>query len=805
MKAMLSRARMSGRHFAMLLLVVAIPAITLAVMAALTPLPSALLSEQDPSLRVLDRHGRLIREVRSQDGELFASVRLSDVAPEAIAALVAAEDARFFRHPGVDPLAIARAFGQLLEQRRIVSGASTITQQLARTLVRRPRTLVGKIKEMALAIRLERSLSKDQILEQYLSRVAFGTAVRGIDAASRLYFDKPPSKLSLAEAAALISIPRGPSLYDPRRHPEALLARRNRVLERMRSRRLWPTDAIDRALAEPLVVRRGLVEGGAPHFVRAMAGGVLEPFIGTRAKTREVVATLDGDLQNEVETLVAQTAERMVSAGGTAASVIVVDNRTSEVLAYVGSPDFSSERALGQNDGVRALRQPGSALKPFIYAAGMEQLGLTGATLLPDIELHLPAAPGAYEPKNYDGRFHGPVRLRDALGSSLNVPAVHTASRLGAKRALDVLRRFGFESLDRDAAYYGPAIALGDGEVRLTELVAAYATLARGGVYQRLRFASTARREDGTRTPIGNESSRRVIDARVAALITDILSDRGARVAAFGTESALELPFAAAVKTGTSKGFRDNVTVGFTHEVTVAVWVGNFDGTPMVHSSGVTGAAPLFRAVLLAAERRREREPLVDRTGLVDVEVCPLSGQRAGSDCPHAIHERFVAGTEPAVSCSMHVRAFVDSNGALASPDCKSSSSRVFERYPPEFSNWAARSGRPLLPTNASTQCPPEPRSGEYFFDIAGVAEGRVVYPFEGARFLYDPAVASAQQGVVLRAAADTTAVTFFVDGQAVGRSRKPYAVPWLLTPGAHTVRIEADGRQSPLVHFSVQ
>jgi penicillin-binding protein 1C len=310
----------------------------------------------------------------------------------------------------------------------------------------------------------------------------------------------------------------------------------------------------------------------------------------------------------------------------------------------------------------------------------MQELGMTGATLLPDVELQLPTPHGAYAPRNYDGRFHGPVRLREALASSLNVPAVHTAARVGPERVLQTLRAVGIRSLELDGAHYGAAIALGDGEVKLAELALAYSVLARGGLYRPLRYALEARQIDGRMQRVATAAPERVLDARIASVLADILSDDAARAASFGRGSVLELPFAVAAKTGTSKGSRDNWTIGFTREVTVAVWVGNFDGRPMRHTSGVTGAGPLFRGVMLAAMRGREPAALVDRNGLIEIEICALSGKRPGHHCPHRTRELFAAGDVPATSCDVHVELAVDpENGLLAGPGCKRPELRVFE------------------------------------------------------------------------------------------------------------------------------
>lgn len=780
------------------------PLCALLVAALLAPLPAGLgegASAAPHSVRVRDAHGRLLSEVRADGGGLSAPVALDELPEEVPLALLAAEDARFYWHPGIDPIAMARALGQALWHRRIVSGASTITQQLVKNVTGRPRTLGGKLTEMAVALKVEATLDKRRILAEYLARVEFGPNVRGIEAASRLYFDKPAQKLSLAEAAALAALPRGPSLYDPRRGSERLERRRNRVLARMLDSGFASADAVERARAEPIVLHRGAAEGGAPHFVRAVLSGGLQPELSGQ-ELSEVTATLDLDLQREVVALARQTRERIAAFDASAASVLVVDNASGDILAYVGSPDFSDARALGQNDGVRARRQPGSTLKPFVYAAGMDRLGLGVESLLPDVELHLATPEGDYSPRNYDGRYHGPVRLREALGNSYNVPAVWVAQEAGPAHVLDLLRRVGFSSLERSAEHYGAAIALGDGEVSLAELVNAYAALSRGGLVRPLRAVKRARLASGAELALPPLPEQRALPAESAALLGDVLSDPNARAAAFGRGSVLELPFPVAVKTGTSKGYRDNWTVGYTREVTVGVWVGNFDGRPMTGSSGVTGAAPLFRDVMLAAMRGRQPEPLIDSSGLRQLEVCALSGELPGPHCPHRVRERFAPGREPRESCEMHVSVPVDqATGLRAGPGCSGSKPEVFERYPDAYLAWARAAGRPLAPDGWSPRCPGAADSGD----------GRppsIAYPFDGARFVRDPGVSSAAQGILLRARVPGGAprVRFVVDGKPISSSAPPYSVLWPLSPGEHRVSVETpDGRASKPVRFVVE
>lgn len=782
------------------LLVVLAPVLALAIAAALEPLPRALAEHGDGGVRVLDRNGRVIGTVRAEGGLVAARVPLSEIAPEMVAALIAAEDSRFHVHPGIDPLAMLRAGGQAIAAGRIVSGASTLTQQLARNVVPRPRTARGKLRELAIALRIEWSLDKRQILEEYLNRVEFGPNLRGVEAASRRYFDKPAARLDLAEAATLAALPRGPTLYDPARGTERVRRRRDRILERMRDQGLADDDAVDRALAQPVTLQPGFVEGGAPHLASALARGVLDPELTEGAQ--QIQATLDLDLQREVETLTRHAAQQLADFDATSAAVLVVENASGDVLAYVGSPEFFDERAEGQNDGTRALRQPGSTLKPFVYATAMRELGMTGATLLPDVELQLPTPHGAYAPKNYNGRFHGPVRLREALASSLNVPAVHTAARVGPERVLATLHAVGIHSLDKDAAHYGAAVALGDGEVRLAELAQAYSVLARGGLRVPLRHALQVRRADGRVIASPSVAAERALDPRVAAVLTDILSDDAARAGSFGRAGVLELPFPVAAKTGTSKGFRDNWTIGFTREITVAVWVGNFDGRPMRGTSGITGAAPLFRNVMLAAMRGREPAPLVDRTGLVEVEVCALSGKRPDHRCPHRTHELFAASEVPAARCDLHVEVAVDpENGRLAGPGCKRPELRVFESYPASYGAWAVRAGRPLAPTEESPRCP-----GGAAHAPGGAPS--IAFPFDGARFVLDPGLGREQQQLLFRARASSgeRALRFVLDGRPLARVGAPFTAPWRLSPGEHVLHVETlAGSRSEPVRFVVR
>jgi penicillin-binding protein 1C len=789
-----------------------LPWVALALAAALTELPPELAERRPPSTGVVlrDRSAAVLRELRGDDGARARWITLDEAGPRFPRALVAAEDLRFYRHPGVDPIAILRAALQDLAARRVVSGASTLTQQLARALFKRPRTLRGKLAEMALAIRIEWSLSKGEILEQYQNRIAFGPSLRGVEAASRAYFDKPARDLSLAEAAALASLPRGPSLYDPAKGAERLLRRRDRVLGRMRGAGLASADEVERAAREPLVKSPGAGLGlSAPHLVRAVMAGAIEPPLGPlRNRAREITLTIDRSLQREIEVLAAFAVRGLRGRHVSAAAVVVLENATCEILAYVGSPDIEDAARLGHNDGVLALRQPGSALKPFVYELAMERLGWTAATALPDVELYLPTRDGDYHPNNYDGRFHGPVRIREALADSFNVPAVFTAAALGPARVLERLRALGLLSLGEDAEHYGAAIALGDGEVRLLDLAAAYAAIARGGALLPPRAVKAAVGKDGASIPLPAAKPIPVMDPGAAYVVTSILADPEARLASFGPGSPLELPFPAAAKTGTSKGFRDNLAVGFTPEVTVAVWVGNFDGSPMEGVSGVSGAGPLFHDALIAAMRGRPAGGFAEPAGLEEATVCSLSGELPGPACEHTRREVFarVGGrrTLPERTCPMHERVRVDvATGLRAGPACSSGvEARSFERFGAELSAWARTAGRTLAPEAYAPRCP----EGDAARAATGDARGRmrVAYPPDAAVFAIDPS-SSAPQAIRVRVEVPpgVSPVMLAIDGQA-RRLASPFVFDLPLAPGLHVLRASGAGLVSDPVTFTV-
>jgi penicillin-binding protein 1C len=561
------------------------------------------------------------------------------VAPLAVAATLAGEDHRFFSHPGVDARAVARALALAVRHGRAVSGASTITMQLARTLQPHPRSAWGKLGEVVTALRIERAQSKHQVLEQYLNRVYYGGGAYGIEAAARRFFGKPAATLSPGEATLLAVLPRAPLAYDPRHNLPAALERRARVLALLEAR--GGLDAATRARieAQPIVLAAAAgPDPRAPHFTDWALAQVPA---AARAAGGTVRTTLDLALQRRLERAVALHLEARRRVGLAQAGVVVIEPATGAVRALVGSADYG-ERTAGQLNITTTLRHPGSALKPFVYALAIEQ-GDDPASIAHD---QLAAVP-VYRPARRV-RERGPARYREALAGSFNVAAIDVLARVGVAPLLERLRLAGLGPLAGGSGDYGLELALGSGQVRLVDLAAAYGFLVEGG-----RVAPARLFEDA---PAGER--RQLFDARASWLVMDMLADPDARRASFGAELPLDLPFPVAAKTGTSSGFADTFAIAATREVVVAAWAGAFDGSGTRGHLAMWSAAPLARAGLLAAAELAGA-PLTlppPPPGLVTAEVCRLTGRAPGPACPRKL-EHLPAGQPPRAPCAGHAHA----------------------------------------------------------------------------------------------------------------------------------------------------
>ena len=582
------------------------------------PLPPGLLGDPDASPVLVDRHGTPISHLTLPDASRSMPVSLADFPADLIACTLAAEDKRFYGHGGVDFLATGRAAGDLLGKRRIVSGASTITQQLIK--ISSPpakRNPLTKIREALQARRLEMTWSKDRILTAYLNRLDYGNLRVGAAEAARFHFQKPMADLSLAECALLAGIPQAPSRLNPLHHPDKAISRRNVVLHRLAAAGQTDPARIAAALTEPLNLRPLKESQPAPWLAAVTPPDLTSP--------RQVIrTTLDLPLQRDLEAIVHEETAKLKTANLRHAAVVVIDNPTGEILALVSSAAWSDPRG-GQLNGAFVPRSPGSTLKPFTYLLAMELNHRTPASIIADIPSPFRTPQGLDLPENYDHAYRGPVTLRGALACSLNVPAMRELNALGGPGPLyRLLTTLGITTFDHDASFYGLGLTIGNAPVRLLELTNAYATLARGGrCFPPVLFPDSPAPHEETKLPFAATSF---------FLIADILSDPAARAPSFRPRGPLDLPFRCAAKTGTSSDFRDNWCLGFTPEFTVGVWAGNFESQPMKGISGVSGAAPIFHRAMLRAHRDRPPTWFPRPPGLTDIWIDNRTGNLATAD-----------------------------------------------------------------------------------------------------------------------------------------------------------------------------
>lgn len=596
------------------------------------PLPRGITEPPASGLEFLDRHGRTLRELRDGQEQFSRTAAEGEIPAVLMQATLAAEDQRFWSHNGVDWRATLRAAWQLVRNGRIVSGGSSITQQLVKLAAPRPRTFRTKLIEAAQALRLEREWDKPRILAAYLNRLDYGNLRAGSDAAARHYFDKAPADLSAAEAAFLAGLPQAPSRLNPRARFAGAKRRQEWILGRMHALGWLTSEDYTRSLAEPVQLAPPRREFAAPHFVDLL----LEREAPDTSRPQRVTTTLDLELNRFVEqTLRSQLARLREQQVGNGAAV-VLDNRTGAVLALVGSEDYFAPAA-GQVNGAWAPRSAGSTLKPFTYALAFER-GATPASIVADVPCEFSTATGVFAPVNYDRHCHGPVRHRLALANSLNIPAVRVLDELGGAAVLHArLRACGLTTLAQPAEHYGLGLTLGNAEVRLLELANAYACLARLGEWRPWRLLEGA----------GDyKSPTRVISREAAWLVADVLADNRARALAFGLETPLRFDFPVACKTGTSTDYRDNWAVGYTPEFTVAVWAGNFDGSPMRGVSGVTGAGPVLHTIFQNLRTRFGTTWFEPPTGWVQREVHPLTGKLVTEDARRSLTKDFAAVRE---------------------------------------------------------------------------------------------------------------------------------------------------------------
>jgi len=559
--------------------------------------------------RITDRHGALLAELWDEGRRTW--IPLSAVSQHLLDATIATEDATFYANVGIDPARIAGAALQNAQQGSVQSGASTITMQLARNLFIGPderyrESMDRKMLEAGLAQELTTLFSKDELLEMYLNLLNYGHLAYGPEAASQVYFAKPAADLTLAEATLLAGIPQQPATLDPFKNFDAARARQRIVLDMMvRHGKLTPAQA-DAAFAEPIALnpdpdRRIVAAPHFAHYVTQEAQALLDQESLARGGWT-ITTTLDLPMQTVAQDLVAaRVAEFQPQFDLSNAALVALRPGSGQILAMVGSADFDDASIDGQVNVAVSPRQPGSAIKPLLYATAFDDTLLSPASVLWDVPVTYTVSAGnVYTPVNYDHQFHGPVTARTALANSYNVPAIKLLDAVGVGRMLERSQAMGLRSLTQDANHYGLSLTLGGGEVTLLDLTTAFATLANAGAYTTPTPFLAVADAQGRPVALPQAEVRQAVSPAAAFQVTDILSDNAARTPAFGVNNPLRISQPAAVKTGTTSDWRDNWTVGYTRYLVVGVWAGNSDGRPMRNTSGLTGAAPIWSGFMQA-------------------------------------------------------------------------------------------------------------------------------------------------------------------------------------------------------------
>jgi len=647
------------------------------------------------STKIYDKNDDLLYDVYATKNRTLVS--LENISPNILKATLATEDSDFYKHRGFDLIGYIRAVFNMLRGGGL-QGASTLSQQLVKNaLLTTERTVTRKIKEFVLSLQIENKYSKDEILQMYLNEAPYGSTAWGIEAASWLYFNKTAKVLSLAESALIAGLPQSPTAYSPITNPDNAMDRQKYVLRLMRQRgwinssgqkEFLTEDDYNNALAEDLVFAEGSTTLKAPHFVMYVRQKLIDLFGedlvengGLRVKT-----TLDYKFHNEAQKIVFEEVERASNLLVGNSALVAMDTKTGAIISMVGSRDFFDTDRDGQVNVTLSLRQPGSAIKPITYATGLKQ-SYTASAVLFDVPTNFPqdAPRPDYVPVNYDGLYRGPIQARYALAQSVNITAVKMLRLVGIKNMIDTANSLGISSLVYDPSKYGLALTLGGGEVRLVELVNAFATFGNEGIYNPFYTIEEVLDKDGNVIYKHQLESRKVLDEGVAFIISDILSDNSARSPVFGFNSELNITgFTVAVKTGTTNDIRDNWTVGYTPLIAIGVWAGNNDNSPMHSSlaSGVTGAAPIWNRAMREYLKNFQDEKFKQPEDVIKVGVGKITGMKPFSDIEDTRWEYFIKGTEPAsYSNWIQELEICEDDDKLANDDCRDDDRTDFRTY----------------------------------------------------------------------------------------------------------------------------
>ncbi len=618
--------------------------------------------QQIVTTKIYDRYGRLLYRIYKDENRTL--VPLSRIPQNLVHATIAIEDREFYNHHGFSLRGIMRASVANLEGKSI-QGGSTITQQLIKnTLLTPEKTFKRKIREVLLSIIVDAAYTKEEILEMYFNEIPYGGSTYGAEEAAQKYFGKSVQDLTLAESALLAGLPAAPTVYSPfGSNPEMAFYRQAEVLRRMVEDEYITQEQAEEAKKQEIKFASNTDDIRAPHFVMYVRNLLVQRYGEEALSTQglEIRTTLDLDMQNIAQEEVSKEVDKLKNLRVSNGAALVTNPQTGEIMAMVGSRDYFDFKHDGQVNVTIRPRQPGSSIKPLTYATALEQGKLTPSSVIQDapITYQIPGSP-PYSPKNYDGRYHGNVTVRESLGSSYNIPAVKTLASVGISTVIDKGEQMGITTW-KDRSRFGLSLTLGGGEVLMTDMATLYGSFANYGYRVDLNpileiknyHGETLYRNSCALDNLGCPRVR-VLDPRVAYQITNILMDNKARTPAFGPSSVLYIPNQqVAVKTGTTNNLRDNWTIGYTTDYLVATWVGNNNNQPMSYvASGITGASPIWNNIMRRLLSNEHPSTFSEPSGLVKVNICKTTGTLPCSGCPNVGEEYFMEGSQPTTACN---------------------------------------------------------------------------------------------------------------------------------------------------------
>ncbi|MEJ5362670.1 MAG: transglycosylase domain-containing protein [Spirochaetota bacterium] len=697
-------------------------------------------------ITIYDRKGIVLMEIAKGKSGLSQYIDLKRIPEDLIALILYSEDKDFYTHAGISLKGIARAVYQNIKAMRFVSGGSTITQQLVKSKREILKNTIGsKLIEILEALRLEVHFTKKEILAAYINEVYLGNNIYGFDRASMCYFGKSFADCNLLEAAFLISIVKAPERYNPYKNPEKIIHSAKKLLQKAGADGYIRVSDIEfqTLMQKKISLQYEDTTVTAPLFCLYVLSQAKKLF--PDVDIAHIYTTLDASLYKDIVTVMQNSVSMLKERKALHASLVMINNATMEIVAMIGSVDFF-DYGKGQIDATLIRRQAASTMKPFAYALALEKGIFHTSSVLPDIFTQFPSKVGTYIPKNFSESYHGPVIFAKALGCSYNIPAVNVVNAVGLVPYYNFLKTVGFDSLYRSPTHYGLGIVLGNADVTLLELANAYTIFPRDGQFSKAIAITKIKDTRGKEYTVKRVAPIQILKPATCFLISHILSDYTYKIDAFGAQSAINFPFPFAVKTGTSKDFRDNFIAGYNTNYTVAVWVGNLYNESMSDLPAVSGAGIVLKDVLLYLWNTGFKfPPFKPTSGIKKLLICKLSGMVAGYYCKDTYYEFYSDDNYPAVTCNWHVK-----NSTIV---------------PSEYREWAHKKNIQYAKSNSL----------------------KIIFPNDGEVFKIEKTVRKNLQAIPLKAVAPDGTISWYIDGKQIGTGTE---ILWTLTKGQHTITV---------------